>query len=176
MVTDSERVASFLLLWLDQKKQEQWEKAINCINFLQFSHKAWSNTNKLFLRSEHYSRLFLVSANSITSQIMKNMAHKMGDRKSTRLINKDMSNTWGDSIFGLFISDELATTLNHLGPVKSLGLDSTFPELILLTRSALKTCLCDFFTSCILQLKIPRIWKRALVAILSQISRWDPES
>jgi len=72
--------------------------------------------------------------------------------------------TEGDSIFCLFTPGELATALSHWSP----GLDSIFPEFILHARSVLKSWLCDFITSCMHQLKIPWIWRIALVvAILS---------
>jgi len=49
---------------------------------------------------------------------------------------------------------------------KSPGLDSIFPEFILHTRSALKSWFCDFLSSCMCQLKIPKIWRRALIVVI----------
>ena len=48
--TDSDRVASPLLFQLKQKKQERWEEAVNSIDFLHSSHKAWRTINKLMLQ------------------------------------------------------------------------------------------------------------------------------
>jgi len=74
-----------------------------------------------------------------------------------------------------FRSEEFAAAFRCLKPGKSPGLDSILLEFILHARSALKSCLCDFLTSCMHQLKIAKIWRRALVvAILSasQRSHW----
>ena len=47
-------------------------------------------------------------------------------------------------------------------------MDSIFLEFILHAGSALKSWFCDFLSSCMLQLKIPKIWRRAqVVAILT---------
>ena len=45
-------------------------------------------------------------------------------------------------------------------------MDSIFPEFILHDRSALKSWFCDFLTSCMRQLKIPKIWRRALIVAI----------
>jgi len=45
-------------------------------------------------------------------------------------------------------------------------LDSIFPEYILHGESALKSWFCDFLNSCMRQLKIPKIWRRALVVAI----------
>jgi len=44
---DSDRAASSLLSWLDDKKQERWEEAVNSINVSHSNRKAWSTINKL---------------------------------------------------------------------------------------------------------------------------------
>jgi len=68
---------------------------------------------------------------------VKNGAHRTGDRESTRLVNKEMSDLWkiptpeGHSISEPFRPEELATALRRLKPGKSSGLDSIFPEFIL---------------------------------------------
>jgi len=68
---------------------------------------------------------------------MKNGPHRTGDRESTRLINKGLSNLWniptheGHSISEPFRLEELAAALRRLKPGKSPGLDSIFPEFIL---------------------------------------------
>ena len=54
------------------KKQEGWEEAVNSIDFLHSTHKVWRTINRLTGRSF----LCSVSANSITSQPLKNEAHK----------------------------------------------------------------------------------------------------
>jgi len=92
--TDSVRAASSLLSWLGQKKQERWEEPVNSINFSHSSRKAWRTITKVIGRSGRSFHQCPVSANSIDSQLVKNMAHKPGDRKSTRLVNKELSDLW----------------------------------------------------------------------------------
>ena len=48
----------------------------------------------------------------------------------------------------------------------AFGPDSIFPELIFHAEAALKSWLGDFLSSCLHGLKIPKIWKRALVVAI----------
>jgi len=63
------------------------------------------------------------------------------DRKSIRLVSKELSGLWkiptpeGHSISELFRRVELAAALNRLKPGKSPGLDSINPVLLLLLRA-----------------------------------------
>ena len=128
--TDCDRAASSLLSQLGQKKQERWEEAANSIDFSHSRRKVWRTINKLTGRSGSSFRQCPVSANSIASQLVKNGAHKTGDRESTRLVNKELSDFWkiptpeGHSISEPFRSEDLAAALRRLKPVKSPGLDS----------------------------------------------------
>jgi len=124
----------------------------------------WQQTfNKLTGRSGRSSRLCPVSANSIAWQLVKNGAHETGDHESTRLVNQQLSDLWkiptpeGHSISKPFRPEELVTALRRLKPEKSPGLDSIFPDFIVHTGSALISWFCDFLTSCMRQLKIPKI-------------------
>jgi len=73
-----------------------------------------------------------VLANFITSQLVKNGAHKTMDQKSSRMVKKELSDLWkvptpeGHSISELFKSEELACALRRLKPGKSPELDSIF--------------------------------------------------
>ena len=71
---------SSLLSRLSQKWQEQWEEAVNSIDFSHSSPKPWSTINKLTGRSGRSSRLCPVSPNSTVSQLVKNEAHKQESR------------------------------------------------------------------------------------------------
>jgi len=73
-------------------------------------------------------------------------------------------------------SEELVTALNHLEPVKSRGLDSM--AFILQTRSAFKSWLCDFFASCMRQVKILKIGTNALTTAVTKPEKplGDPKS
>ena len=115
---------------------------------------------------------------------MKNGAHRTGDRESTRLVNKELSDLWkiptpeGHSISEPFRPEELAAVLRRLKPGKSPGLDSIVLEIMLHTGSALKSCFCDFLSSCMCQLKIPKIWRRALIVAIPKPEKpfEDPKS
>ena len=68
--------------------------------------------------------------------------------------------------------------MQHLKPGKAPGPDSICPELILHAGSALKSWLRDFISSCLRRLKIPKIWKRALVVAIPKPAKpvGDPKS
>ena len=59
-----------------------------------------------------------------------------------------------------------STSLQHLKSGKAPGPDSICPELILHAGAALKSWLRDFLSSCLCPLKIPKIWRRALVVAI----------
>jgi len=182
--TDTDRATSSLLSRLQQKKQERWEEAVNSIDLSDSSRKAWRTINKLTGRSGRSSRLCPVSANSIASQLVQNGAHKTSDREPTRLVNKQLSDLWkvptpdSHSISEHFIPEELAAALRRLKPRKSPGLDFIFPEFVLHAGSALKPWFCDFLTSCMHQLNMPKIWRRALMFAIPKPEKplKDPKS
>ena len=129
----------------------------------------WRTINKLTGVSGRSSRLCPVSANPITSQLVKNGAHRIGDLESTRLNNEDLSDQWkipipvSHSISEPFRTEEFAVALRRLKPGKSLGMDSIFPEFIIHAGSAHKSWFWDFLSSCMRHFKIPKIWRRALI-------------
>jgi len=166
--TDFNRAASSLLSQLGQK-QGRWEEAVNSIDFLHSSRKVWRTVNKLTGRFGRFFHQCPISANSIAPQLVKNGAEETRDCKSTRLVNKQLSDLWkiptpeGHSISEPFRPKELAAVLRCPKPEKSPGLDSIFLEFKLPAGSALKPWFCDFLSSCTRQLKIPKIWRRALI-------------
>ena len=182
-VTDSDRAASSLLSRLGQK-QERWEKAVYSIDFSHSSRKAWRTMSKLTGRSGRSFQHCPSSTNSIASQLVKNGAHKTVDRKSTRLVNKELLDLWkiptpeGHSICETFRPEDRAAAVRRLKPGKSRGSDSIFPEFILHARSALKSWFCDFLTSCMRMFKIPRISRRAVIVSIPKPEKplGDPKS
>ena len=88
------------------------------------------------------------------------------------------SNTWGKQHLGLFQARGACCCLRHLKPGKPPGLDSIFSEFILHAVSALKSWFWDFLTSCMRQLKIPKIWRRALIVAIPNPEKplRDPKS
>ena len=65
-----------------------------------------------------------------------------------------------------FSQREFAAALQHLKTGKAPGPDSICSELILHAGAALKSWLRDFLFSCFRRLKIPKIWRRALVVAI----------
>ena len=95
-----------------------------------------------------------------------------------------MSDLWRDTksdavnISDNFSQREFAAILQHLKLGKAPKPDSIFPELILHAGAALKSWLYDFLSSCLRRLKIPKIWRRALVVAIPKSTKpvGDPKS
>jgi len=142
--TESDRSASLLLYWPEQKSKSDMKKLPIPLT---------SRINKLTGRLGPSSPLCPISANSVASKLVKNGAHKSGGREpATRLSNKELFDLWkilrwGIQDFWPFRPEKLAATLIRLKPGKSSGLNSTFPEFILHARTALKSWFCSFLTS-----------------------------
>ena len=130
--------------------------------------------NNLTGRSRHSPRHCPVSADAIASQLVRNEKYEAADLKSSRLVSQEVSDLWRATapdpvnISGTFSQREFTAALQHLKPSKAPGLDSIFPELILHDGAALKSWLRDFLSSCLRRLKIPKIWRRALVIAISK--------
>jgi len=120
----------------------------------------------------------------MASQLVKKGKHKFSVREPTRLVKKQLSDLWkittldGHSISEAFRPEEFVAALRRLKPGKSPGLISIFSEFILHAGSALKSWFCDFLNSCMRQLKIPKICRRALVVAISKPKKslGDPKS
>ena len=140
--------------------------------------------NNLTGRSRHFPRHCPVSADAIASQLVKMGKYKAVDRKSSRLVFQEVSDLWrattpdAVNISDNFSQRELAAALQHLKPGKAPGPDSICPELILHAGAALKSWLRDFISSCLRRLKIPKIWRRALVVVIPKPGKplGDPKS
>ena len=104
--------------------------------------------------------------------------------KSSRLVSQEVSDFWrattpnAVNISDNFSQREFTAALQHLKPGKAPGPDSICPELILHAGAALKSWLRDFLSSCLRRLKIPKIWRRALVIAIPKPGKpvGDPKS
>ena len=125
--------------------------------------------NNLTCRSRHSPRHCPVSIDAIASQLVRNGKYKVVDRKSSRLVSQEVSVLWKATtpdtvnISDNFSQREFVAALQHLKPGKAPGPDSICPEFILHAEAPLKSWLRDFLSSCLRRLKIPKIWRRALV-------------
>ena len=140
--------------------------------------------NNLTGRSRHSPRHCPVSADAIASQLVRNGKYEAVDCKSSRLVFQEVSDLWrattpdAVNISDNFSQREFAAALQHLKPGKAPGPDSICPELILHAGAALKSWLRDFLSSCLCRLKIPKIWRRALVVAIPKPAKpvGDPKS
>ena len=95
-----------------------------------------------------------------------------------------MSNLWRSrtpehvNIYDTFSQREFTAALQHLKPGKAPGPDFICPVLILHAGGALKSWLRDFLSCCFPRLKIPKIWRRALVFAIPKPMKpvGDPKS
>ena len=123
-------------------------------------------------RSRHSPRHCSVSANAIASQLVRNGKYEAVDCKSSRLVYQEVSDIWRATtpdpvnISDTFSQSELTAALQHLKPGKAPGPDSICPELKLHAGAALKSWLRNSLSSCLRRLKIPKIWRRALVVAI----------
>ena len=177
-------VARALLAKLDRKRRDRLSEAVRSIDFSYSSRKAWSILNNLTGRSRHSPRHCPVSVDAIASQLVRNGKYEAVDCKSSRLVFQEVSDLWRATtpdvvnIPDNFLQREFAAALQHLKPGKAPGPDSICPELILHAAAALKSWLRGFLSSCLRRLKIPKIWRRALVVAIPKPGKpvGDPKS
>ena len=91
---ESSLAATALLAKLDRKRRDRWSEAVRSIDFSDSSRKAWSILNNLTGRSRHSPRHCLVSADAITSQLVRNGKYEAVDCKSSRLVLQEVSDLW----------------------------------------------------------------------------------
>ena len=65
-----------------------------------------------------------------------------------------------------FTPQEFAAARKHMKPRKTSGSDSICSDLITHAGAALKSWLCGFLSSCLRRLKIPKVWRRALLVVI----------
>ena len=87
-------------------------------------------------------------------------------------------NTNAVNISDNFSQRKFTAALEHLKPGKAPKPDSICPELIIHAGAASKSWLHDFLSSCLHQLKIPKISRRALVVAIPKPAKpvGDPKS
>ena len=182
--SDSNRAASSLLLRLDKKRRDGWSEVVQTIDFSHSGRKAWSILNNPTGRSRRSPCHCAISANVIASQLIRNGRYEGIDRESSRLMSQEVSDLWRATptsqvnISESCTSQEFAAALKHLKPGKAPGPDSIRPELITRAGAALKSWLCGFLSSCLHHLKISKVWRRALVVVISRPKKpvEDPKS
>ena len=181
---DSDRAATALLTRLNEKQRNRWSETVSNIDFLPSSRLAWNTINNLTGRSRQSPRQCPVSADVIASPLVKNGKYEGVNRRSSRLVLQEVSDLWrADPLHPANVSEsfshqEFAAALQYLKPGKAPGPDSICPELIIHAGAGLKSWLRGFLSSCLHHLKIPKIWRRALVVAVPKPSKpvEDPRS
>ena len=180
----SSTAASALLARLDEKRKERWSETVSNIDFTHSSRLAWNTINNLTGRSRHLHRPCPIPANLIATQLVKNGIYKTKNREAARLVYKEVSELWkiptpaDKGISGDFSLAEFVSALKLLKPGKAPGPDSICPEFILYAGMVFKSWLNKFLSSCMRQLKLPKIWRRALVVAIPKPMKppEDPKS
>ena len=147
-------------------------EAVPSIDFAHSSRRAWTIINNLTGHSRHPPRQCPISANAIASQLIRNGKYETRDRETTRLVREKTSELWkiptpnGSSLTSEFSPAEFADALQKLKPGKAPGPDQICPELILHAGPIIKSWLHKFLSSCLCQLRIPKVWRRSLVVAI----------
>ena len=128
--------------------------------------------NNLTDHSRNPPRQCPISANVIASQLIRNGKYMTRDRETTRLVREETSELWnipapeGSSLTTEFSPAEFATALQVLKSGKAPGPDQICPELTLHAGPTIKSWLCKFLTSCLCQLRVPKVSRRSLVVVI----------
>ena len=168
----SNTAASALLAGVDKRWRKRWSEAVNAIDFTHSSWLAGNAITDLTARTRQSCRPCPISANSIASQLVENDTYKTNGREFTRLVLKEVSELWriptpaDKCISGDFSPEEFARSLQMLKPGKAPGPNTICPELIIHAGASLKSWLNSFLFSSMHQLKLPKIWRRALVVAI----------
>ena len=92
---DLNLAATALLAKLDRKRRDRWFEAVRSIDFSHSSRKAWSILNNVTGRSRHSPRHCPVSADAITSLLVRNGKYEAVERKSSRFVFQEVSDFGG---------------------------------------------------------------------------------
>ena len=123
-------------------------------------------------RLRYTSHKYPVSKNSIVSQVARNEIFPVRNCEFAQLVTSEMSDPCrfftpdSRSLSSDFITEELTSALQLLKLGKAAGPGSICPELIHHAGSEMKSWSCEFLSSCLHNLKIPKIWRKAVITIL----------
>ena len=148
------------------------------------SRVAWSTLNNHTGRLQQSPRQCPISANAIAGQLVKNGKYEGSNREISCSVMQELSDLWratssdAVNISGDFSPREFAAALHHLKPGKAPGPDSICSELLIHADPGLKSWLRGFLSSCLRQLKIPKVWRSALVVVILKFEKpvEDPQS
>ena len=181
---ESSRAATALLTRFDRKPRNWWSEAVQNIDFSHSSRVAWSTLNNLTGKSRQSRRKYPISANAIASQQVKNGKYDGANWEIFCSVMEKLSDLWwATSPDAMNISEDFsprkfAVDLHHLKLGQAPGPDSICLEFLIHAGPGLKFWQCGFLSSCLRQLKIPKVWRRALIVAIPKPSKpvEDPKS
>ena len=109
--------------------------------------------------------------------MVKDGKYEGENREISCSVMQKLSDLWGAAspdpvnISGDFSPREFAAALHHLKPGKAPVPDSISQELLIHAGPGLKSWLRGFLSSCLRRLKIPKVWRRALVVAIPKPSK-----
>ena len=167
---ESATLATELTICLDKKRRERWDETVQGIDFTHSSRRAWSTLNRLTGRSSRPKHC-PVTANSIAQQLLANGSFKNADKDHTRKVKQEASSLWNaPGVDGLlskpFNLAELMLGISQLKCGKAQGPDNIPPEFLKHCGPKCLSWLCDFYSTCLAALHIPKIWRKSAVVAL----------
>ncbi len=175
-------LASQLTDCLDRKRRERWEETVEGIDFTHSSRLAW-RTLKRLTGSYTKPSPCPVSANSIAEQLLSNGHFKNIDKNHTRWVKQECTKLWQspgvDGFLSIpFTQEELVLALSQLKSGKAQGPDNIPPEFLLQCGPRCQKWLTEFYSCCISNQTIPKIWRKATIISLLKPNKpiEDPKS
>ena len=146
------------------------------VDFTYSSRQAWLTINRLTGRGRTAPGKCPVSANAIASQLVKNGRHKHCDQSFQRKLMKKMSEKWKSpsvdaDLSSDFTRSELIEAIYRTKSGKTPGPDLIHLEFIPHAGKVAITWLQEFYSICIRRLRIPKIWRRAVVIVIPKLNK-----
>ena len=159
--------ASALTACLDRKRRECWDETVQGIDFTHSSRQAWKTFNRLTGRSSKPTQC-PVSANSIAKQLLDSGKFRNASKEHARHVKQETSALWQAPGVDGFLSTpfsigELTFALRQLKSGKAQGPDNIPPEFLIHSGPRCLEWLRDFYSNCLMNLAIPKIWRKATV-------------
>ena len=112
-----------------------------------------------------------MSANSIAEQLLSSGRFKNANKDHARSIKQETSKLWqaqgvDGHLSAPFSAAELSAAISQLKSGKAQGPDNIPPEFLLHSGPKCMEWLQAFYSSCLLRLSIPKIWRRATIIAL----------
>ena len=155
---------------LDKKRRERWEETVQGIDFTHSSRLAWKTLKRLTRRSSKPTQC-PVTANSIAEHLLTNGRFKDANKDYTRSIKQETTKLWhapgvDGSLSAPFSAEELSPAILQLKSGKAQGPDNIPPEFLLHCGPGCLNWLQEFYSCCLFNQSIPKIWRKATIIAL----------